>query len=123
MGTIKSFTDLDAWKEGHQLLLEIYLLTRSFPAEERFCFIDQMRRCSLLITSNIAEGFSRKSSKEKSQFYYIALGSVTELQNQLLASRDLGYITNQTFQDVAQRTVVVNKLINGIIKSVKILNT
>ncbi|HVZ58158.1 MAG TPA: four helix bundle protein [Patescibacteria group bacterium] len=123
MGTIKSFTDLDAWKEGHKLLLEIYQLTRKFPADEKFCFVDQMRRCSLSITSNIAEGFSRKSYKEKSQFYYIALGSITELQNQLLASRDLGYISKQSFQEIARRTVVVNKLINGIIKSAKILNT
>lgn len=121
MGKIKSFTDLDAWKEGHTLLLTIYKITRLFPDEEKFCFVDQMRRSSLSITSNIAEGFSRRSNKEKSQFYYTALGSVTELQNQLLASRDLGYITSITFRGIAQQTVTVNKLLNGLIKSAKYL--
>lgn len=120
---IKSFTDLNAWQVGHKLVLIIYTITKGFPIEERYCLIDQMRRCVISITSNIAEGFSRKGKKEKIQFLYMALGSVTELQNQLLIARDLTYISKMNFQDIALKTVDVNKLINGLIKSAKIFNT
>lgn len=73
------------------------------------------------ITSNIAEGFSRKSRKEAAQFFYISLGSVTELQNQLLIARDIGYITAEDFKIIANTTVVVSKLLNGLIKSAKMI--
>lgn len=120
---IKSFTDLYAWQEGHQLVLLVYKITKIFPADEQFGLTNQMRRCVISITSNVAEGFSRKSKKEKSQFFYMALGSVTELQNQLVVARDIEYITKKDFQILAERTVVVSKLVNGLIKSSKILNT
>ena len=123
MYKIKSFTDLNAWKEGHKLVLQIYRITKLFPSEERFCLIDQMRRCVISITSNIAEGFSRRSKKEKAQFFYMALGSVTELQNQLLIARDLNYISSAEFKNIEDQTVVVSKLVNGLIKSSKALNS
>lgn len=117
MNKIQSFTDLNAWKEGHTLVLEIYEKTKLFPSEEKFGLIDQMRRCAVSVTSNIAEGFSRKGNKEKMQFLYTALGSLTELQNQLLIARDISYIDKKEFVKLAGRTVVVSKLINGLIKS------
>ncbi len=120
---IKSFTDLHAWQEGHGLVLKIYKLTKTFPAEERFGLTNQIRRCAVSVTSNIAEGFSRKSKNEKSQFLYIALGSVTELQNQLVIARDIEYLNKEEFNMVAEATVVVSKLINGLIKSSKMLTT
>lgn len=120
---IKSFTDLNAWKKGHELVLEIYRLTLKFPKNEQFGLVDQIRRAIVSVTSNIAEGFSRRSNKEKAQFFYMALGSLTEVQNQLLIARDLKYISNDEFQNAAAITVIVNKLINGLIKSAKILTT
>lgn len=114
---IESFTDLHAWKEAHQLALLVYKITTPFPPEERYSLTDQMRRCGLSITSNIAEGFSRQGKKEKLQFYFMAKGSLTELQNQLLFSRDIGYLHNKTFQEVANRTITVHKLLNGLLKS------
>jgi len=116
---IKSFTDLNAWKEGHKLVLVIYKITKEFPKEEQFGLVNQIRRAVVSITSNIAEGFSRYSYKEKSQFYSISLGSLTEVQNQLLISKDLDYITNEVFHAVAKQTVDINKLINGLIKKTK----
>lgn len=116
---IRSFTDLICWQKGHKLVLLIYDITKDFPGKEMYSLIDQMRRCVVSVTSNIAEGFSRKSKKEKVQFYYMALGSITELQNQLLISRDLKYLTNSEFQSIAQQTVFVHKLINGLIKSIQ----
>lgn len=69
---IRSFTDLEAWKEGHKLVLAVYKVTKKFPKEEKYALTDQMRRCAVSITSNIAEGFSRQGKKEKIQFYFTA---------------------------------------------------
>ena len=114
---IKSFTDLKAWQEGHKLVLIIYDMTTKFPKEEQFGLTNQIRRAVVSITSNIAEGFSRQSLKEKSQFYSIALGSLTEVQNQLLISRDVKFIQGSDFNVVADQTVVVSRILNGLIKS------
>ena len=115
--TIKSFTDLNAWIEGHKLVLMIYNVTKLFPKEEMFGLISQMRRCAVSITSNIAEGFSRQSYKEKVQFYSMAQGSVTELQNQLLIARDVGFVGKEKFHEIALQSVKVHKITNGLIKS------
>ncbi len=118
-GKIKNFTDLDAWKEGHVLALNTYEITKKFPKEEVFGLISQMRRCAVSITSNIAEGFSRQSYKEKVQFYSISQGSVTELQNQLLISKDVEYINGDEFQKISEQAVKVHKIINGLIRHSK----
>lgn len=120
---IKSFTDLNAWREAHNLVLSIYKVTKSFPDDEKFGLIQQLRRCAVSVSSNIAEGFSRRTKKEKAQFFYTSLGSVTELQNQLLIARDIGYLSKDLFQELANRTITISKLTNGLIKSLKILNT
>jgi len=119
-GKIRSFTDLNAWREGHKLVLIIYKITKNFPKEEIYSLVDQMRRCAISITSNIAEGFSRQSYKEKVQFYSMALGSLTELQNQLLVAKDVGYLEKENFKEIADRTVIVHKLLVGLIKSSRI---
>lgn len=113
---IKSFLDLDAWKEGHKLVLEVYLITKSFPKQETFGLSSQMRRCAVSITSNVAEGFSRQSYKEKIQFYFIAQGSVTELQNQFIISKDIEYISLEKFNLLFSQAVIVHKILNGLIK-------
>lgn len=101
MEKIKSFTDLDSWRVGHEFVLAVYKTTQAFPAVERFALANQLQRAAVGITSNIAEGFSRASKKEKIQFYSIALGSLTEVQNQLLIARDLGYTQHDDFQNLA----------------------
>ena len=97
---IRNFTDLEAWKKGHMLVLLIYKVTTSFPRSEMYGMISQMRRCVVSVTSNVAEGFGRKSYKEKIRFYSIALGSVTELQNQLIIAKDLKYISDKKFNNI-----------------------
>jgi len=116
---IKSFTDLVAWQEGHKLVLMVYKTTEKFPKKEIYSLTSQMRRCSISITSNITEGFSRQGKKEKIQFYYTARGSLTELQNQLLIAKDVGYLTKSRFQKIAAQTVKVSKLLTGLIKSLR----
>jgi len=113
---IKSFTDLEAWKEGHKLVLMIYEATKKFPKEEIFGLTNQLRRAAVSITSNIAEGFSRKTSKDKTHFYLISLGSLTETQNQILVAKDVKYLSREDFKKIAQQTVLASKLINGLIK-------
>lgn len=120
---IQSFTDLNTWKEGHRLVLMIYEITRSFPKEELFGLVNQLRRAGVSVTSNIAEGFSRQSYKEKTQFYSVSLGSVTEVQDQILVARDIKYLDESQFQKIAQQTILVHKLINGLIKGSKSHNS
>lgn len=123
---IRSFTDLIVWKEAHKLVIMIYKVTKNFPREETYSLIDQMKRCSVSISSNISEGFSRQTKKEKVQFYFrqkasfayfMAKGSLTELQNQLLVARDIGYLPKDDFDKAAHQTILVHKLLNGLIKT------
>ncbi|MEW6407556.1 MAG: four helix bundle protein [Patescibacteria group bacterium] len=78
-----------------------------------------MRRAVISFTSNIAEGFGRRSSKEKINFYYTAQASLIELQNQIIIARDVGYLCNENFRKIALQSVRSNKLINGLIRSTK----
>ena len=118
---IKSFRDLNVWKEGHILVLEIYKITKTFPKDELFGLTNQIRRAAVSITSNISEGFNRISHKEKLQFYFIALGSLAETQNQLLIAKDIGYIKQEVFDKIELQLIVVQRLLNGFIKSTRIL--
>ena len=116
---IKSFTDLNTWKEAHKLVLMIYKITKEFPKEELFGLVMQLRRAIVSVTSNIAEGFSRNSYKEKLQFYSMALGSATEVQNQILIARDINYMSDEKFNEINNQVIIVNKLLNGLIKKTK----
>ena len=116
---IQSFTDLVAWQEGHKLVIAIYRATEVFPKAEVFGLTNQMRRCVISITSNVAEGFGRQSYKEKVQFYSLAKGSNLELQNQMFAARDIGFLKSNQFQALAEQSLVVGKLLTGLIKKSK----
>jgi len=116
---ISNFTDLKVWQEGHQLCLLIYKITEDFPKHELFGLISQLRRAAVSITSNIAEGFSRWSYKEKIQFYYIAHGSVTEVENQLILARDLKYLKAIDYEFVLKKLISTHKLLNIFIKSTR----
>ena len=118
-GKIKSFTDLIVWKEGHKLAVLIYQTTRKFPREEMYSLSDQMRRASVSVTSNVAEGFGRQGYKEKIQFYYIAHGSLTELENQLFIAKDVGYLNNIDFEKIMSLANNVHALLLGFIKKSK----
>ena len=119
MNKIRSFADLIAWQESHKLVVFIYKLTDKFPTKEAFALTDQIRRAATSITSNIAEGFSRKTGKEKIQFYYTSLGSLSELQSQLLIARDVGYIKEKIHNDFQDLSTNASKLINGLLKTAK----
>ncbi|PWU24262.1 four helix bundle protein [Candidatus Cerribacteria bacterium 'Amazon FNV 2010 28 9'] len=116
---IVSFTDLITWKEGHALVLQLYNITKKFPIEERFSLTDQLRRAAISVTSNVAEGFGRRSQKERLQFYYLAHGSLTEIKNQLLIAKDVGYLNKDDFNSIAEQANFVHKLLQGLITKTK----
>jgi len=116
---IKEFYDLDVWKKGHKLVLEIYKITKDFPKEEKFGIIDQLRRAASSITANVAEGFERYHFNDKIKFYYQARGSVAEVQNFLLLSKDLGYINTDVREELIQKTNEIRQLINGLIRAIE----
>lgn len=116
---IKSFTDLIVWQEGHKLVLLVYRATGNFPKQETYSLVDQMRRSSSSITSNIAEGFGRQTYKEKVQFYYQAQGSLIELKDQVLIARDVGYISQGVFDELERHSNLVHQLLQGLIKKSK----
>ncbi|MDD5071327.1 MAG: four helix bundle protein [Patescibacteria group bacterium] len=118
-GKIKSFTDLVAWKNGHELAIHIYKITKNFPKDEIYGLTNQMRRAAVSVTSNIAEGFGRQGYKEKIQFYYLSQGSLTELKNQLLIAKDIGYINKEDFTISAKIANDAHRLLQGLITSSK----
>jgi four helix bundle protein len=109
--------ELIAWQKAIELVEEVYKMTQTFPKEEMFGIISQMRRCSISIPSNIAEGHSRNSSGEFKQFLGIAKGSSAELETQLIRAQKLGYITNANLGEVNSLLVDVRKLISGLLRS------
>lgn len=119
MTDIKKFTDLDAWKVGHLLVLDVYKITASFPDTEKFGLVSQLRRASVSVTSNIAEGFTRFSAQEKVRFYEISIGSVIEVENQIYVARDVGYVTSEIADTLIGRTMDVRKLLFGLIRSIR----
>ena len=112
MGT---YRDLLAWQKGIQLAKAVYQLTANYPSDERFGLTNQMRRCSISIPSNIAEGFGRGSDKELVQFLYISLGSSNELNTQLTISYELSYITEGEFSEIGRLNDEVNKMLQSLI--------
>jgi len=117
MALIQKFTDLEVWKSSHELTIFIYKITKSFPKEEIFGITSQIRRASVSIESNIAEGFSRFHFKDRLNFYYQSRGSASEVQTQLLIVKDLKYISVEDFSkafDLAQKVLII---LSGLIKS------
>jgi len=103
------FKELAIWKLSRDFCSDIYEVTTTFPETEKFGIINQLRRASISVPSNIAKGCSRKSNKDFSRFLEIAIGSMYELETQLLISNDLGFITKEKAQELIKK-------LNGIIK-------
>ena len=90
----KTFQDLIVWQKAHKFVLSIYTATKKFPPDERFGLTSQIRRASVSIPANIAEGFSKKTKADKARFYNISKSSLEEVRYYLILSRDLGYTDN-----------------------------
>lgn len=114
----KPHKKLDAWKLSFEFVKEIYLATEAFPSSEKFGLTSQLRRASVSIPTNIAEGAGRKSKKEFIHFLSIALGSVSEVDTLLLLSRDLKFINAELTDELLMKLDVIGKLIFGLMKSI-----
>lgn len=114
---ITSFTQLHAWQGARKLATATYKLSEKFPDREKFGLTSQIRRSSVSVAANIAEGFSRSGAKDKIQFYSIALGSATETLSHAYIAYDLGFIQKTDIQYMHEQITNVHKMINGLIKT------
>ena len=112
-----NYKDLKVWQKSMDLVVDVYTIISSFPQLERFALSDQIRRCSVSIPSNIAEGTGRNHTKEFVQFLSVSLGSLYELQTQLEIAKRVGYITNT--QELDNKTLEIEKMLNALITSIK----
>ncbi len=119
MSTINSFEDILAWQKARELNKEIYLVTQISSFQKDLDLKRQIRRASVSISSNIAEGFDRNTDKEFIHFLFIAKASTSEVKSQLYLALDLGYLDKNNFNELANKTIEISKLISGFIKYLK----
>lgn len=111
------YENLEVWKKSISLVSDVYRLVQLLPKEETYSLSDQIRRSAVSVPSNIAEGSSRNSKKEFVQFLYVSLGSLCELETQLLIAKNVGYITE--YDTVKRDIISIKKMINALITSIK----
>ena len=116
---LKSYKELVVWQKSYKLCKEIYRVTKKLPKEEVFGLSYDLRKTVISIPSNIAEGYGRESTKEYIRFLYIAYGSYCELETKLLLSIDLGYINEEDKEKIKSLGGEVERMLKGLIKSLK----
>ena len=119
-GKIQRFQDLFAWQEAHQLALLTYKMSNAFPKEEIFALTSQIRRAAASVPSNIAEGYGRPSGKDRVHFFWIAKGSLLEVESQFFLAKDLGYMESASLEKVfVEQLEKTDKLLTGLIRKTK----
>ena len=103
-------------------MIETYKITKSFPKEEVYGLISQLRRAAVSIATNIVEGTGRSGNADFSRFLHIAYGSTKELEYEFLLSKDLGYLTDESFNEIVNKIEEVNKMLSGLMKTVRAEN-
>jgi len=114
-----SFEKLDVWQDSRTMVRKIFQVTERYPESQKFCLINQMQRAAISVSSNIAEGASRSSSKEQIRFYEIAFGSITELYCQVILSNDLGFTDEKDFIELKVTIQRVSNKLNSLSKSLR----
>lgn len=117
MTEIRNHKDLRIWQQGISLVEEIYKVTHLFPADEKFGLVSQMRRSSVSIPSNIAEGYGRRSTGDYKRFLNISLGSIYELETQIIVAGNLGFIDSENKNALLQEIEVLGKMTNKLIST------
>lgn len=121
MGELNSYKDLKIWQKGLSLCVNTYELTKDFPEEKKFGLISQIRRCSVSISANIAEGYGRHSTKSYVQFLKIARGSLYELDTHLELSNQLKFVKNEILlETIKEQIIEEGKMINSLINKIDI---
>lgn len=119
----RQYTELDVWTKSRSLANRIYELTKGFPKEEMFGLMSQMRRAAVAVPSNIAEGCGRQHSKDAIQFFFVARGSLYELETQLYIASDQIYIASDKTAECLEEITKCKQLINGFVTYYKSLKT
>ncbi|WP_163329252.1 four helix bundle protein [Desulfurobacterium thermolithotrophum] len=109
--------ELLVWQRSHEIVLDIYKLTKGFPKLETYSLIDQIKRAAYSVPANIVEGHSKKSKKEFIRYLYISRGSLEELRYFLLLSKDLNYISKEEYDNFEEKLTEISYLLNQLIKS------
>ena len=122
MGKIEKFEDIRAWQSAREVVNRIYEISQDEKFKRDYTLGDQIKRASISIMSNVAEGFSRQSRKEFIQFLFIAEGSAAEVQSQLYIALDQGYISEKEFKEIYDKTEEAAKLLSKFITYLKSLN-
>ncbi len=113
------FHDLKVWQKAHELTIDVYRTTAEFPKQEMYGLVSQMRRCAVSVGSNIAEGRGRRGDAEFVRFMQIASGSLTELEYQLLLSKDLKYLPEAEYQALNRKLAEVSRMLLSLQRKVK----
>ena len=116
---MSDFKKLRVWQKAHEITLTVYRETQSFPPAELYGLVSQMRRCCVSIGSNIAEGCGRSGEVEKARFMQIALGSLSELEYQIIVSGDLGYLSAETCTKLSRAIQELGKMLGSLAKTIK----
>lgn len=116
---MKSHKDLDVWKRSVALVTSIYTITKNYPQYELYGLTNQIRRAAVSIPSNIAEGAARKNTKEFIQFLYIALGSLSELETQIIISHNLKYTSENEINSIQSELTEIRNMILGLVNFLK----
>jgi len=117
---MKTHKDLNVWKDSTDMVVEIYRLTVKFPKEEIFCLIPQLRRAAISIPSNISEGASRNQKREFIRFLRIAIGSLSEVETQLIISAKLNYLNENDQTKVLYQVNKIRAQLTGLIKNLEL---
>jgi four helix bundle protein len=113
----RNHKDLKVWQESMSFVTKIYVISGEFPKSELYGLVNQIRRAAVSIPSNIAEGAARDSAKENIHFLYYSLGSLAEVETQLLISSDLNYIKESTIKELLETIKYIRVMLSGLIKS------
>jgi four helix bundle protein len=117
---VKCYRDLIAWQKAMDLVTEVYGCTQAFPKAEVYGLVSQLRRAAVSVPSNIAEGHARQSTGEYRQFLGHALGSLMEVETQILISQRLGYVDSEKSDELLGRTTEIGKIVNGLLRSLPV---
>ena len=110
----RGYKDLLVWQKGIALVKQVYRITRTFPADEKFGLVSQIRRAAVSIPSNVAEGQARDTTREFIQFVSVAEGSLAELDTQMIIATELGYCRTSDTQEVVELISELRKMLNGL---------
>lgn len=116
---LKNFKELNVWQKSYNLCLMVYKITRTFPKEEVYGLVSQLRRVSVSVPSNIAEGYGRNTTADYIRFLYIAYGSICELDTQVHLSGDLGFIDKDALIKIVDDVAEVERMLKGLISSLE----